>query len=933
MRIPAWIAKYARHGFDKPNNPGNSRMKSGADDTPVGETAWHALECDEAIAKLDTDSDQGLGADAVRERLGRFGPNRLPPPRQHGPLVRFLLQFHNLLIYVLIAAGAVKVVMGGYVDASVIFGVVVINAFLGFFQEGKAEKALASIRGLLSADAMVVRDGKTRSIPAEDLVPGDVVLLQSGDKVPADIRLSSTRNLRAEEAALTGESVPSSKSTAAVDEKAGVGDRECMAYSGTLIVSGRGRGVVVATGGETEIGRINRMLSEVKSLETPLLRQIHGFAKILTVIILAICGLVFLYGLVLRDYGVQEMFQAAVGVAVAAIPEGLPAIITITLAIGVQRMAKRKAIIRRLPAVETLGSVSRICSDKTGTLTRNEMMVVSVCTAGNQYEVRGTGYEPEGEVISGEGGDDAALPLVARAALLCNDAELHADGDKWKLDGDPTEGALLAFGARAELNRDAEREAWPRTDAIPFESENRFMATLHEADGERVVFLKGAPEKVLEHCKSVQLADGKETDSLDHEKWHQRAEELAGKGRRVLAFAILRGDDAPTGELHVDTLPDAFTLLGLVGIIDPPREEAIQAVKDCHRGGIRVTMITGDHAITAAAIAKELNIGDGKSVIKGAEIEEMDDETLRGRCREIDVFARSSPEHKLRLVRAMQAEKQIVAMTGDGVNDAPALKQADVGVAMGIKGTEVSKEAAEMVLADDNFASISAAVREGRTVYNNIEKAILFILPTNGGQSLTILAAILFGLVLPVTPPQILWINMVTAVTLALALSFEPHERGVMNRPPRPVGRPLLTPFGLWRIGFISILLLVFTFGAFYVMQNLVGASLELSRTTAINALIIGQVAYLLNSRFLFASCLSRAALTGNPYVPTAIGLIVLLQLAFTYAPPMQFLFGTDGLPWDIWPILVVCGLVLFLIVEFEKGIFRRLRGETAPEA
>ncbi len=884
------------------------------------EVAWHYLRPEAVLGKLNSNLESGLRIADIPGRVEQYGPNRLPAAGKRGPLVRFLLQFHNVLIYVLIAAGLGKILLGEWLDAAVIFAVVLINGLLGFIQEGKAEKALDSIRDMLSAEAMTLRDGNQRMIPAEELVPGDVVLLQSGDKVPADIRLCEVKNLRVEEAALTGESVPTEKINDPVEEKAQIGDRRSMAYSGTLVVSGRARGVVVATGAHTALGHINSMLSNVKAMETPLLREIERFAKILTVIVLIVCAIAFAYGRLFLDEPFVDMFRAAVGIAVSTIPEGLPAIVTITLAIGVQRMAARHAIIRRLPAVETLGSVSRICSDKTGTLTRNEMVVSIAVTAEGTFEVTGNGYSPKGEIMeNGTPARSSVIETMARASILCNESSIHEESGVWKLTGDPTEGALLPFAAKAGGDIAAETAAAPRTNAIPFESEHKFMATAHGS----LLFVKGAPDVVMNFC-SLQQLDSGATAPIDRAFWDKRGEEIAGKGRRVLGLAWLPEAVIDEATFNPAGLSRDLVLLGLVGIIDPPREEAIAAIKQCHQGGIRVTMITGDHAITAVSIAKMLGIGDGTSYVTGRQIEEMDDDALEAKCKRIDVFARTSPEHKLRLVRAMQAGGQVVSMTGDGVNDAPSLKQADIGVAMGIKGTEVSKEAADMVLADDNFTSITAAVREGRTVYNNIEKAILFMLPTNGGQALSILAAIFLGLTLPVTPPQILWINMVTSVTLALAISFEPHERDVMLRPPRPTGQPLINRFGLWRLAFISLLLLVFTFGTFFWLTHH-GAAIELARTAAVNAMIIGQAFYVVNSRFLFESSLSFKALTGNWLIPAAIGGVIVLQALFTYTPFMNSVFGSVPLSATIWTWLLLGGVMFFFIVELEKLLVRLL--------
>ncbi len=890
-------------------------------------TAWHAIPADEALRIQASDTRSGLAADDASRRLERHGRNRLPEGSKKGPLRRFLSQLNNILLYVLLAAGFVKLMVGLWLDAAIILGVVLINALLGFIQEGKAEKALDAIRNMLSGEARTLRDGQTRIVPSEDLVPGDIVFLESGDKVPADLRLVDVKNLRTEEAALTGESVPTDKTTATVSEKATVGDREGMAFSGTLVTSGRGTGVVVATGTGTELGRINQMIARVSAIETPLLRQIKEFGYAITAVIAAVSAIVFLFGRFVRHMPFVPMFQAVVSIAVSVIPEGLPALITVTLAIGVQRMAQRHAIIRLLPAVETLGSVSRICSDKTGTLTLMEMMVVSAVTAESAYSVTGQGYATEGQILKDgvPAGEDPALKLMGRVSMLCNDAELVQAEGSWRVEGDPTEGALYPFAFKTGLERDAERAAFPRADVIPFESEHRFMATLHrDAAGKTMMFVKGAPEVILEHCDRQQTKAGQPAP-LDRQHFLNESDRLASQGERVLALAWIEDPDVPAGNLGPADLPKHLVLLGLIGLLDPPRQEAVEAVKECHAGGIRVTMITGDHKITAAAIAKMLNIGDGKTAISGAEIEQVDTATLQERVRDVDVFARASPEHKLRLVKAIQANKEIVAMTGDGVNDAPALKKADIGVAMGIKGTEVTKEAAEMVLADDNFASITAAVKEGRTVYNNIEKAILFMFPTNVAQALVIMMAIFVGFTAPITAPQILWVNMVTSVALGLVISFEPHELDVMKRPPRAVDRPILDGFGVWRVVFVGLALLVLTLWAFFWMKSM-NASDNLARSTAVNALVIGQVFYLLNSRYKLDSSLSLKAHAENKYLPLGIGAVAVLQLLFTYARPFQTLFETESLPVWIWAWLLLGGFVFFLVVETEKRIIRKRR-------
>ncbi len=884
---------------------------------------WHALEAGDALKKISSSVD-GLSQKNAQDRLQEYGPNRLRPAKKISPLARFLAQFHNLLIYVLIGAGVVTALLGHWVDSGVIVGVVVINAIIGFIQEGKAEKSLDAIRNMLSLQAMVKRDGAFIAIPADQLVPGDVVLLQSGDKVPADLRLFKVRELRIEEAMLTGESVPVEKNIGVASEHASIGDRKCLAYSGTLVTYGQGQGVVVETGDSTEIGRISGMLSQVQVLTTPLLQQMAIFAKWLTIAIAVIAATTFAYGVLFHDYSIGDMFLAAVGLAVAGIPEGLPAIMTITLAIGVQRMAKKNAIIRRLPAVETLGSVTVICSDKTGTLTRNEMTVQSLTTSVGSCEVSGVGYAPHGAFSrDGQNMTPEEFPLlqeVAQAALLCNDATLSEADGQWRIQGDPTEGALVTLALKAGFEqRDCHRQL-PRTDGIPFESQHRFMATLHhDHTGHGFIYLKGAPERILEMCTLQRSQD--EDIALDKPYWEDCMDTMASKGQRLLAIA-LKAAPAEKKELDFHDVENGFTLLGIVGIIDPPREEATRSVHNCQAAGIRVKMITGDHAITARAIGTQMGIGNGVEVITGAELEAYNDKQMQDAVQRCDIFARVSPEQKLQLVTALQATGEVVAMTGDGVNDAPALKRADVGVAMGFKGTEVAKEAAEMVLADDNFASIAHAVEEGRTVYDNLKKSILFVLPTNGGEALIIIAAIVMGRMLPITPAQILWVNMITAVTLALTLAFEPAERNVMQRPPRNPNEPILSGFLIWRVTFVSLIILIGTFGLF-LWERGNGTSIEEARTIAVNTLVMFEIFYLFSARYLHAPSLSYEGLTGNRYVLYAIGLLVIFQLGFTYLAPMQTLFATTGISVEAWVRIIAIGSSVLFLVETEKFLIR----------
>ncbi len=887
------------------------------------ETAWHELDREECLDRLET-SEKGLSSAEAENRLQRHGPNRLGETSQDSAFKRFLVQFHNVLIYILIVAAAGTALLGEWIDTGVILAVVVINATIGFIQEGRAERAMDSIRAMLSPRTRVLRDGRRETRDAEDLVPGDVVLLKAGDRVPADLRILQARSLSIDEAVLTGESMAAAKETGTVPGDTDLGDRISMAFSGTLVTAGTGQGVVVETGEHTEIGKVSELLSRVDSVTTPLLKQMDSFGRRLSLVILVLAAFTFMVGLWLRDYPALDMFLAAVSLAVAAIPEGLPAIMTIILAIGVQRMARRNAIIRRLPAVETLGSVTIICSDKTGTLTRNEMTVQEVITAGQRYTVSGTGYEPAGQfriddrqADTDELGDDEPLQELLRAGMLCNEAAVYEDDGRWKLEGEPTEGALVTLAMKAGMDKSAQESQWPHLDTLPFDSDHKYMATLHDGpDNDRKVFIKGAPEALLDRCSTQQSADGP-TD-LDREYWDKILDQVAANGERLLALAVADGKPGEDS-IHAGDLGSGLVLLGVVGIIDPPRDEAIEAVSDCARAGIRVKMITGDHSATARAIGKKLGIGDGSEGLTGRDLEGLDDEALEEQADRVDVFARTTPEHKLRLVRALQARGRIVAMTGDGVNDAPALKRADVGIAMGQKGTEAAKEASEMVLADDNFASIAAAVQEGRTVYDNLKKAVLFILPTNFGQAFTIVCAIALGMTLPLSPVQVLWVNMVTAVTLALALAFEPAEPGLMKRPPRDPGTPLLTGLLIWRVGFVSMLLLAGTFGHYLLVTQEPDFELDFARTVAINTLVTGQVFYLLNSRYILAPTLNLKGLLGSRSVLLAIGVLVVLQGLFTYAPPFQTLFSTAAIGTNEWLRILAFGLVLYFIIEAEK--------------
>ncbi|WEM44370.1 cation-transporting P-type ATPase (plasmid) [Photobacterium sp. DA100] len=893
-------------------------------------TPWHHCSVQQTFKAVDS-RPEGLSAEEAKQRLHQQGPNKLPDPQKRSFITRFISQFNNLLIYVLLVVMVITGLLGHWLDTGVIAGVVLINAIIGFIQEGRAEEALKAIRSMLSPNAEVIRGGRQQTIAVENLVIGDVVLLQPGDRIPADLRLCRAKGLQVSEAILTGESVAVDKQSDPVVCQTELACRSSMAYSGTLVTHGLGTGIVVATGINTELGQISELVSKVAPTDTPLLKQVASFGRWLTALILILATATFSFGVLIRDYPSTNMFLAAVSLAVAAIPEGLPAIMTITLAIGVERMARRQAVIRRLPAVETLGSVTVICTDKTGTLTRNEMTVRTIVTADNQYTLSGTGYNPHGFLmLSGQEilpAPDSPITQAIRAAVLCNDSTLSHKGQEWQIHGDPMEGALLVAGAKLGLDAENENRNYPRTDLIPFESEHRFMATLHHShEGQAFIFLKGAPEQIIEMCHQ-QMTDAGPTH-IQPDYWLGMIEQQAHDGQRLLAIAYspTRYDQV---ELHFDDIGKQFSMLGLFGLIDPPREEAIEAVQACKEAGIRVKMITGDHALTARAIALQLGIINTDEALTGQQMDKLSEEALFELADRIDIYARVNPEHKMRLINTLQQHNHIVAMTGDGVNDAPALKRSDIGTAMGQNGTEAAKEASEMVLADDNFATITAAVEEGRAVYDNLQKAILFILPTNGGEALIILTAVLLGFQqLPLTPVQILWVNMITAVTLALSLAFEPKEKGIMQRPPRPTNHPLLNNHLIWRIGFVSVIIMGGTLGLF---QWELGhnPSIERARTIAVNTLVMFEIFYLFNSRYILEPIFSRQAIVGNYYVLLAIALLCLFQLTFTYLPVMQVLFGTSAIEVMAWPRIIIIASSVFVLVEAEKAIMRRLRGKS----
>jgi Ca2+-transporting ATPase len=952
---PATVPGFTKSGMTAPGSTPSSRH-------------WHHLHAEEVVRLLDADLQTGLSDAEAKRRLQQFGPNAVRPPRGTPGWVKFLRQFNQPLVYVLVLAGGVVAFLGEWVDASVILGVVLVNAIVGFLQEAKAEKAIEALTRMVRTEATVRRDGHRRRIRSENLVPGDVVLLQPGDRVPADLRLFHTRSLQADESALTGESVPVHKHTDPLALDTILADRKNLAFAGTLVTAGQGEGVVWATGDKTETGRIAWLIAEAVDLQTPLTRNIAEFSRLLLWLILGLAIVTFAVG-VARGENPVEMFMAAVALAVGAIPEGLPAAVTIVLAIGVARMARRRAIIRKLPAVETLGSTTVICSDKTGTLTENQMTVREIFAGGRLYEVTGAGYEAKGEIrpaaVTSETHTDGApnsspsrsdgtslraepehgVPAFAlleclRAGVLCNDAQFVRDENgRLQVQGDPTEAALLVAAEKGGLLHADTHRAAPRVDMIPFESEHMFRATLHHAPAGRVIYKVGAVERLLDRCTDALDADGVLVP-LDKTAVHHAVEQMAARGLRVLAFAR-RHTDTEHARLEHAHVASGLTFLGLQGMIDPPRPEAIAAVRRCQQAGIAVKMITGDHAVTARAIARQIGL-DGASpaarsaepeALTGRELEKITDEQLPAVAERVAVFARVAPEQKLRLVRALQARGHVVAMTGDGVNDAPALQQADIGVAMGVAGTDVAQGAADMILTDDNFASIEAAVEEGRGVFDNLVKFIVWTLPTNAGEAAILLSAIVFGTLLPAQPVHLLWVNMMTALLLGLMLVFEPKEPDLMRRPPRDPRRPLLTFALFMRTGLVSLIMLAGAFWLFFRELNVEGATIAAARTAVVNVIVLVEVAYLFNCRSLNHSLAALGLFTNRWAIAGALAMVG-GQLFFTYAPVMHALFHTAPIGAESWLRIAGVAAVAFAAVELEKWIrYGGRRGEHAtPE-
>ncbi|MEL7068275.1 MAG: cation-transporting P-type ATPase [Cyanobacteria bacterium J06581_3] len=906
-------------------------------------TFYHHLSVSEAVKRLDSCLKNGLTAEEVARRYTQYGWNELPIQPGQPAWMRFLLQFHDPLLYILLIAGAVKAALGSWTNAFVIWGVTLINAVIGYVQEAKAEGAIASLAKAVTTEATVLREGQTLQIPSRELVPGDVVLLTSGDKVPADIRLSKARNLQVDESALTGESVPIGKAVDLLSAKASLAERINMAYAGSFVTFGQGRGVVIATADKTEVGKISESMQQRVNLSTPLTRKFAKFSRILLYCVLTLAALTFAIGLG-QNESWSDMFEAAVALAVSAIPEGLPAVVTITLAIGVNRMAGRNTIIRKLPAVEALGSATVICSDKTGTLTENQMTVQAIYAGDSYYQVSGGGYSPKGEIselvpsaagelstntASGEissrntlfeMGSPVALEECLIAGALCNDAQLKQTGEHWSVVGDPTEGALLTAAAKADLSQTGLASSRPRLDSIPFESQYQYMASLHEAYPQ-TIYVKGSVEALLSRCSASLDKDG-HLVPLDAAGIEQAVENMTKKALRVLAFAKKAAEPHQHSLDHSD-IETGLVFLGLQGMIDPPRPEAIAAVHHCKSAGIQVKMITGDHVSTAQAIAARMSLQNTNSVIafEGKQLAYMSDRRLAIAVEEGDVFARVAPDQKLRIVEALQFSGEIVAMTGDGVNDAPALKQADIGIAMGRGGTEVAREAADMLLTDDNFASIEAAIEEGRTVYQNLRKAIAFLLPVNGGESMTILISALLARDLPILSLQVLWLNMINSLTMTVPLAFEPKSEGIMQRPPRNPIEPLVTGSLLRRILTVSLFNWILIFGIFEWAKFTTG-DISVARTMAIQSLVAARIVYLLSISQLGISLAKvitrRANAIGNaPFLILGIVVAVALQVLFSQWSVMNALFETSPLTWNqglvcLLPMIPMVPLAIF---------------------
>jgi Ca2+-transporting ATPase len=886
---------------------------------------WYKLSIEETLRELNS-IRSGLTKEEAETRFLEYGPNELPAKKKPPPFVAFLRQFLSPLIYVLLIAAIISVALEHYVDAGVIMAVLLLNAVIGYIQENRAEKAMESLMQMVKPNAKVKRDGTIRLIPARGIVPGDIIILEAGDKVPADARLIDASNLKIDEAILTGESVAIQKHSKALGEDVSLAERKNMVHMGTIVSYGRATAVTIATGANSEIGKIARTIHELPTSKTPLQKSIGKLSKYLVILFLVFCGLLVIIGLI-QGLEWLEIFIIAVAAAVAVIPEGLPAVVTVALALGMRAMARRNAVIRRLVAVETLGSATVICTDKTGTLTHNEMTVRKLVVDNKTIELSGEGYEPRGEfrregvLLKPE--YESSLNMLLNIGTICNDALLSTDENGSSIMGDPTEGALVVAAAKAGIDKESLEKTFPRLDEIPFQSEKQYMATLHTQDGKRVAYVKGAPERILYLSKHY-LRDGQIETLLEADAQHiqESNQAMAREAMRVLAvaYAELTSD---TVDLKESDLRDNLIFVGLVGMDDPPRAEAIKAVALCKQAGIKVVMVTGDNIVTAESIGQRIGLSHGRSVT-GAQIAEMSDDDLHNQIEGISVFARVEPLQKLRILNGFKSRGHIVAMTGDGVNDAPALKAADIGIAMGIKGTDVAKEASDVVLADDNFASIVAAVDEGRSVFNKLRNVIFFDLSTNIGELLAFLLALIFVGQSPLLAVQILWVNLVTDSAMGLPLVVEPKIGDELKQPPRHPKVGLIFPGLLFRVAFLAAMMGVGVFAIFKWSYGRV--SIEEARTMAFCTLVAFEWLRAFNARS-DEYTIFKLGIFRNRYMLLAVGVAVLLQMAVVYLPFMQIAFHTVPLSLAQWGIIIGIAGSIFITEELRKVIAPKLFG------
>ncbi len=877
---------------------------------------WYGVNI-EAVKESFATSEEGLTETEAAKRLAQYGPNQLVDEAKISRMVILLHQFTSPLIYILLIAACVTLLLREYIDTGVIVAVVLLNAVIGYIQEFKAEQSVRALKQLLVAKARVVREGVEKEIAGAELVPGDVVLLASGTRVPADLRLLYTNELRVDEAMLTGESLPVEKTTAILEgDNLTHADQLNMAFMGTAVVNGRAKGVVTTTASATVLGEIADEVRDIGLVKAPIQEKIEQFSKTIGLLVMGASISLFAIGILLGN-SVKEMFMVAVAAAVATIPEGLPIVVTIAMAVGVARMARDSAIIRKLPAVETLGSTTVICSDKTGTLTRNEMTVTRLFDGEHVYEISGTGYEPKGELerdgVQVPVGENPPLELLLRIGLLCNESDIYEEEGRFRVDGDPTEGALIVAALKGGLRCETEKENYPQLDLVPFESERGYMATLHRSGDRNLILVKGAPERVVE----MSTADRQQAETT-----LQTANDFAGEGMRVLAFAW-KEVPAEQEELTHRDAESGLTPAGLQGMIDPPRDEVIEAIAGCKEAGIRVVMITGDHAVTARAIGLELGITEPDDVVlNGRELEGMDDDELFARIKEVSVYARVAPEHKLRITRQLIRHGEIVAMTGDGVNDAPALKAAHIGIAMGITGTDVAKEASDMVLANDNFASIFSAVREGRIVFDNLRKVTFFLIPTGVAAIISIMITLILGIPIPYLPAQLLWINLITNGLQDVSLAFEPGEKGIVNRPPRHPRESIFSYLLMQRTILVG---LVISAGVVWNYTKALndGSSLENARTIAVTTMVFFQFFQAWNSRSEHES-IFRINMFSNIFLFYSMIAAFLAQLAFVHAPPLQWVFRTVPLTGEEWLRILAVSATVLVVIELDKWLRRR---------